>query len=443
MNNVASKIVQIKSFCNGKDIKGFSDWEKYALPPERKNHWKEGRSEFELGRVWTARGEPMVPYELHDLFESHAATRGIVVKTGVTQHETTLPFARGGPRCHDLMLTAELDGGVVTICIESKADESFGGTLKDELVRARKRAQQCNRKTRFPERLDWLTCSLLGLSAFRDEQRLDILAAISTLPYQLLSAIAGTLLEAERQEATTAIFVVHEFRTSLTKDVLLEANADALNCFLRLLLSANNGNIGDLPLRNGEMIGPISIVERTVTAAIKMPLNLPLFIGKIRTVKEEIRHRWRRALLGVAAADSVTDIKKTPGEEEKTAEAKLGEVRPAAQKLKSVSGRLELGEWAEKRLPEGRNFARLLRAGSSPESLREQFSEFFSEVVDRWGDTKRQSRFEDAKLRLISTHDLMEWLADVKSLTEATLSTYRKEYRKQAGIQRKRPPKSH
>src|SRR5256885_1903597 len=101
MNDVASKIVQIKSFSNGNDIKGFSDWEKHALPPERKNHWKEGRSEFELGRVWTARGEPMVPSKLHELFESHAATKRVVVKTGVTQHETTLPFARGGPRCHD------------------------------------------------------------------------------------------------------------------------------------------------------------------------------------------------------------------------------------------------------------------------------------------------------------------------------------------------------
>lgn len=283
MNNVTTRIVQINSFSDGKEIKGFSDWEKYALPPARKKHWKEGRSEFELGRVWTTRGEPRVPYDLHELLESHAGTRGTVVKTGVTQHETTLPFARSGTRCHDLMLKAELDGGVVTICIESKADESFGGTLKDELARARKRAQQRNRKTRFPERLDWLTCSLLGLPAFRDEQRLEILAAISTLPYQLLSAIGGTLLEAERQDATRAIFVVHEFRTSLTKDVLLKANGDALNCFLRLLLSANHGTIGDLPLRNGQMIGPISITERTVTAAIKMPLNLPLFIGKIRT----------------------------------------------------------------------------------------------------------------------------------------------------------------
>jgi hypothetical protein len=45
------------------------------------------------------------------------------------------------------------------------------------------------------------------------------------------------------------------------------------------------------------MIGPISIIERTVTAAIKMPLNLPLFIGKIRTDRLDGRESVQHVLV--------------------------------------------------------------------------------------------------------------------------------------------------
>jgi hypothetical protein len=36
---------------------------------------------------------------------------------------------------------------------------------------------------------------------------------VADLPYQLLPAIAGTLLEAARHKVSKAVFVVHEFRT--------------------------------------------------------------------------------------------------------------------------------------------------------------------------------------------------------------------------------------
>ena len=64
----------------GKPIQSFSDWEKHALPPDRRErHWKEGRSAFELGRSWTANGEPAAPGELIRLLESHDGTRRTVV----------------------------------------------------------------------------------------------------------------------------------------------------------------------------------------------------------------------------------------------------------------------------------------------------------------------------------------------------------------------------
>ncbi|MGI8744385.1 MAG: DUF6946 family protein [Bryobacteraceae bacterium] len=70
------------------------------------------------------KGEPGVPAELLQLLDSHQATSGAVVRSGITEHETILPFGNRGAHCHDLALQAE-HGGVMTICIEAKADESF------------------------------------------------------------------------------------------------------------------------------------------------------------------------------------------------------------------------------------------------------------------------------------------------------------------------------
>ena len=264
----------------GQQIRSFADWEKHALPPYRKEqHWKEGRSAFELGWSWTSNGEPAGPAELVQLLESQEGTRRTVIKSGITEHETALPFSSRGARCHDLSLQAERDGCVVTICIEAKADEPFGGTVAEELRKARQRSSE----TRFPERLDWLTRSLLGVPAFKDDERLLVSDVVSGLPYQLFSAIAGTLLEAQLQGATTAVFVVHEFRTNLTEDAKLAANAGALNSFLHFFCSVNGGPDEDLHLRPGEIIGPISITERPLAGVAVMPFQIPLFIGKVRT----------------------------------------------------------------------------------------------------------------------------------------------------------------
>jgi hypothetical protein len=222
-------------------------------------------------------GEPELPRELVELLDSHEGTRRAVILSGVTQHETTLPFGTRGPRCHDLVLRGEQDGCTVIICIEAKADESFGGKVAEELRKARQRPV-----TKFPERLDWLTRSLLGLPAFKDDQFLVLSGAVANLQYQLLSAVGGTLLEARLQGASKAVFIVHEFRTTSTVDTKMDDNAKALNGFLHLLQSANHRCVECLELTSGQIAGPISILDRPA-ATIKLPCDIPLFIGKIRT----------------------------------------------------------------------------------------------------------------------------------------------------------------
>jgi hypothetical protein len=232
------------------------------MRPERKlKHWEEGRSAFELCRVWMEHGEPSVPLELVQLLESHDTTKGSVIRCGTTEHETNLPFGNRWPRCHDLALKADQSDSIVTICIEAKVDETFGGTVKEELSKARNRPV-----TKFPERLDWLTRSLLGVPAFDDEEHAVLSSVIAQTPYQLLS-----------------VLVVHEFRTALTTDDKMDANASALDHFLRLLLAWNNAADETFQLQRGKLFGPVQIVERTAAGLRRIPFNIQLFIGKIRT----------------------------------------------------------------------------------------------------------------------------------------------------------------
>ena len=85
-------IVQIHGYA-GEPIHSFSDWQKYALPPDsKKQHWVQGRSAYELGFCWAASDEPTVPSELIQLLDSQEETRRIVILSGITERETRLPF---------------------------------------------------------------------------------------------------------------------------------------------------------------------------------------------------------------------------------------------------------------------------------------------------------------------------------------------------------------
>jgi hypothetical protein len=276
--------------CAGQQIQSFADWEKHTLPPERKaRQWKEHRSEFELARSWTMGGAIAVPPEIKRLFEAYDGTRHIAIQSGRTQHETALPFGDRAPRCHDLLLLGERQGEVAVICVEAKADESFGRTVAEELREAQKR-----RGTRFPERLNWLTRSLLGISAFRDPHCLELSDAVADVRYQLFTAVAGTLLEAKARQASTAILLVHEFRTQATVDAKLQANAEALNTFLSLVTAHNGGPHEMRGLIHGEMLGPVSVVKRPIQTILTAVGGL---LQRFARSAEQLSRKARWALL--------------------------------------------------------------------------------------------------------------------------------------------------
>ena len=61
-----------------------------------------------------------------------------------------------------------------------------------------------------------------------------------------------------------------------------------------------------------------------------------------------------------------------------------------------------------------------------------------SEAIDLLQRPRRERMFEEAKGKLMRVPDLMNLIADVKHLSGSTLADYRKIYRREMGIARKR-----
>ena len=81
-------------------------------------------------------------------------------------------------------------------------------------------------------------------------------AKVGELRYQLLTAAAGALCEAERQGADRAVLLVHEFITRRTDDEKHRVNAADLNRFLHRL---SHGSVSAL---GSELAGPFVVAGR-------------------------------------------------------------------------------------------------------------------------------------------------------------------------------------
>jgi hypothetical protein len=101
---------------------------------------------------------------------------------------------------------------------------------------------------------------------------------------------------------------------------------------------------------------------------------------------------------------------------------------------------IELGEWAEERLQEAKKFANLVWSGSSPETLRGHFPKLFEEVIDRLTDGMRKNLFDEVRGRRVTVPTLMDYIADVKSLSGSRLNDYLKLFRKARKTPRPKNP---
>lgn len=237
----------------GQPITDWQDW----TPPKRSYHWKAGRSAMELAKSWLPAATPRCPPELTALFGTNSLAASLHLEEGHPEFVTPLP-ERGEGRNHDMMLTGTTVSGKAVVCVEAKVDEAFGLKIGEYWHEAK----GSGRPTRAPERIQSLLEIVFGAKSQPDQQ------PWCDLRYQLLTGIAGTLLQAADERAPVGVFVVHEFQTSLANPKLVTANAQDYQRFVELLFSVSS-------VKTGQIYGPLTFQSHQ-----RLAHPVELYVGK-------------------------------------------------------------------------------------------------------------------------------------------------------------------
>jgi hypothetical protein len=244
----------------GQEIRSVGNWFTHAPPKEGKKQWVDGRSAKELAKAWfPSNGVPCIPDELQALLDSRSETCGIVFDRGEPERVIHFDTCGGEGRNADLVLWGHGPCGNALASIEAKADEPFG-EIAGEYVR---KASARNPRSRVPQRFDLLCQGVLGMSPADPAAR--------ALRYQLLTAVAGAMADAQRCEAGTVLMIVHEFVGAVDPEKL-RTNADDLNRFVRTLSQERTQSVCP-----GVMAGPFAVPGNAHFAGTDS-----LFIGKCR-----------------------------------------------------------------------------------------------------------------------------------------------------------------
>ena len=243
----------------GKHIRSVKDWLRLAPPKMGIRHWKNGRSAKELATAWFGTGKANMPKDLSKLLESHPLTANFFPELAVPEFVTRLDNFKGEHRNHDLILVGFSGNNKIFVSIEAKADEAFGDIISKK--------GSTNPRSNIYKRMDQLSQAIFGR---------PVDGNIGKLRYQLLTGIAGTLIEAKKRKADCAVFAVHEFLSQGLDLVKISQNTEDFNTFVRLLSKEKD--------------------VRTVSGALQevgyvkgskfVPSKIPLLIGKTATKLE-------------------------------------------------------------------------------------------------------------------------------------------------------------
>ena len=144
--------------------------------------------------------------------------------------------------------------------IESKADEPFGDTISEIIKKAEKRKEDT------PNSKGLIRISELRIALFGEEDDSQL-----KLRYQLITAVAGTIAEAKKQNAKSAIFLVQTFISDEIDNKKHLQNQNDLDTFITLFSNSEYTKI-----HNNQLIGPLKIISNTKYLSD----DIDLWIGK-------------------------------------------------------------------------------------------------------------------------------------------------------------------
>jgi hypothetical protein len=170
---------------SGHEILSVEDWFSYAPPKKGELQWKDRRSAKELAQSWFRDDTPKSPDELGALMEAKFDT-GIIFDEAKPECIIELDEFVGEHRNCDLVVLCNAGAKRMVINVEAKADEPFGDLIGEYFDR------KAGSGSNVPARIRQLSLALFGREP--DE-------AIRKLRYQLLHAVAATLIEAAANRA--------------------------------------------------------------------------------------------------------------------------------------------------------------------------------------------------------------------------------------------------
>jgi hypothetical protein len=253
---------------NGVPLASLTEWQKLA-GPKSANQWIDGRSAKEAARAWLEGSGRDLPSEVFSALAKHPAF-GPVEKWDA-EPEVRLHFDKfaGETRNSDVVVYARDSHGPFLLAVEAKADEPFSETVAEALAASLERYLK-NEKSNGVARIKQLAKALLGP---REEGE----PSVDGIRYQLLTACAGAICEAERRGSDRALVLVHEFVTDTTSDVNHLRNTADLNAFTKRI---SHGAV--IEIHDGEIEGPLSVP------------GVPLFDGKVRLFIGKVSRNLRK-----------------------------------------------------------------------------------------------------------------------------------------------------
>jgi len=248
-------------------IQSVEDWYRIAPPKKGILQWKDGRSAKELSKAWCGRKDHACPPDefaqlLLPLVNAHQLENA----DGWPEHIVPIDDLPGEQPNIDLAIRCNGEQGRTVICVEAKADESFGKYVSEMRSAGVKKIKQ-GIATNAIKRIDHLEQLFFPGTTSR-------LPDENELRYQLFTGTAATLAFAKLYQAPVAVFVVHEFIfDGHVDEEKVAQNALDLG---RFVTRCTGGAITSVP--EGVLQGPVMTPLQPPSWG-----NVSLYIGKIRT----------------------------------------------------------------------------------------------------------------------------------------------------------------
>jgi hypothetical protein len=226
---------------------------------------------MEAARAWSGL---IVPGEVLQLLRAAKELDDFRPTTVLAEWVTPLDeFGEG--RNHDLVLLGVAQGRRVLVGIEAKNDEELGPEIGAYLARtdAENRARVDQGKTRLsrvPARIANLTRLVFATRP----------VDLANSRYQLLHGLGGTLIEAARRQAHSAVFLVQVFESPSSNPSKVERNEADIFRFADVL-QPNGGQ----QLRVDGLLGPLNAGGDGV-----VPAGFPFYFGLARVMSGAVIH---------------------------------------------------------------------------------------------------------------------------------------------------------